>query len=233
MKQIAFVALALGALQACTTEVPASNGPGFQDYSQYQAEQARRDAMLRGEPLPGVTGTAVPQQSMPIVTTQPIGAPLPTSASRLDATRTAGVQASPTNAAPGGNAPGLSDEQSFAAVTGRETIESDAQRRAAQAAAYQVVQPTALPTRSGDGGPNIVAYALSTTNLPGQKLFSRTFGSVSKMQRNCAKYPSADAAQRAFLASGGPNRDRQGMDPDGDGFACGWDPRPFRLAAGR
>lgn len=230
MKQIAFASLALVALQACTTEVPASNGPGFQDYAQYQAEQARRDAMLRGEPLPGVSGTPAPA---PSVTTQPIGAPLPTSASGLDATRTGGLQASPGNATPGSNPAGLSDEQSFEAVTGRETIESDAQRRAAQAAAYQVVQPTALPTRSGDGGPNIVAYALNTTNMPGQKLYSRTFGSVSKMQRSCAKYPSADAAQRAFLASGGPKRDREGMDPDGDGFACGWDPRPFRLAAGR
>ena len=25
-------------------------------------------------------------------------------------------------------------------------------------------------------------------------------------------------------------RDRMGLDPDGDGFACAWDPAPFRLA---
>jgi hypothetical protein len=32
------------------------------------------------------------------------------------------------------------------------------------------------------------------------------------------------------LANGGPERDKEGLDPDGDGFACGWDPRPFRSA---
>ena len=34
---------------------------------------------------------------------------------------------------------------------------------------------------------------------------------------------------KAFLEAGGPKRDRKGLDPDGDGFACAWDPRPFRL----
>ena len=38
-----------------------------------------------------------------------------------------------------------------------------------------------------------------------------------------------DQAQQDFLAKGGPERDRMGVDPDGDGFACAWDPRPFRL----
>jgi hypothetical protein len=32
------------------------------------------------------------------------------------------------------------------------------------------------------------------------------------------------------LSNGGPERDRLGLDPDGDGFACYWDPTPFRLA---
>ena len=39
-----------------------------------------------------------------------------------------------------------------------------------------------------------------------------------------------DVAQEAFLAQGGPQSDRKGLDPDGDGFACDWDPRPFRAA---
>ncbi|CAN0586593.1 unnamed protein product, partial [Ectocarpus sp. 12 AP-2014] len=41
----------------------------------------------------------------------------------------------------------------------------------------------------------------------------------------------ADQAQIAFLEAGGPEKDRNGMDPDGDGFACNWDPTPFRRAA--
>ena len=35
-------------------------------------------------------------------------------------------------------------------------------------------------------------------------------------------------AQRAFLAAGGPDQDRLGLDPDGDGFVCGWSPLPYR-----
>ncbi len=50
----------------------------------------------------------------------------------------------------------------------------------------------------------------------------------AKLQRACARYDSQDLAQAEFLASGGPRMDRRGVDPDGDGFACGWDPAPFR-----
>ena len=32
------------------------------------------------------------------------------------------------------------------------------------------------------------------------------------------------------LPCGGPERDPRGLDPDGDGFACDWDPAPFRAA---
>jgi hypothetical protein len=48
----------------------------------------------------------------------------------------------------------------------------------------------------------------------------------------CDRYRSKDEAQQDFLAKGGPERDAYGLDPDGDGYACGWDPRPFRLAVG-
>nr|WP_245731302.1 hypothetical protein [Loktanella fryxellensis] len=135
-------------------------------------------------------------------------------------------------AAPSNNT-GLSDEQSFEAVSNRETIESDARRRAQQAAALQVVMPSALPQRPADTGPNIVQYALDAPNRKGQEWYSRSiFSGQGKFRRNCATYTSPDAAQRDFLARGGPDRDPRGLDPDGDGFACGWDPAPFLLAAG-
>ena len=48
---------ALLALVACSPEVPNSAAPpqgvGFGDYNAYQAESARREAMLAGRPLPG------------------------------------------------------------------------------------------------------------------------------------------------------------------------------------
>ena len=127
--------------------------------------------------------------------------------------------------------PTISDEQNFDAVAARETIESDAERLAAQALAYQVIEPTALPTRAGGSEPSIVEFALATTNLVGQAIYSRSIiGAQRRFNRNCAKYPSSDMAQADFLKLGGPKRDRKGLDPDGDGFACYWDPAPFRQA---
>lgn len=125
---------------------------------------------------------------------------------------------------------GVSDEQDFSAVKNRETIASDAQRINCNRQQYVVVQPGALPVRPGDEGPNIAAFALATTNPPGVKLYGRPPFYLTNPQRACAKFASPDLAQQAFLASGGPQRDTKALDPDGDGFACSWDPRPFRIA---
>ncbi|MGL5009225.1 MAG: hypothetical protein ACRC6I_05045 [Paracoccaceae bacterium] len=123
----------------------------------------------------------------------------------------------------------ISDEQDFQAVSQRETIESDAERIARNRSQYVQIQPTDLPQRPSDTGPNIVAFALSTTHGVGQPQYRRS-GIGGNPERACSKYPSADLAQQAFLERGGPERDRLGVDPDGDGFACSWDPRPFRAA---
>ncbi|MFV0512178.1 MAG: hypothetical protein ACK5MY_00880 [Jhaorihella sp.] len=142
------------------------------------------------------------------------------------------VQASPSNPPPGnyGNA-AISDENDFAAVSSRETIQSDAQRIAKNSEQYQQIAPTALPPRSGGDSPNIVRYALAASNPVGTRIYSRTgFNLAAKAARNCGKYPSDDQAQIAFLDRGGPERDRLGLDPDGDGYACAWDPAPFRKA---
>ena len=126
---------------------------------------------------------------------------------------------------------GISDEQDFDAVAGRETIESDAQRIARNRAQYVVIEPTALPQRTGTNtGPNIVQYAITTTNAVGQPLYSRSSIRLAAPEAACKRYRSPDLAQEAFLRAGGPNRDPRGLDPDGDGFACDWDPGPFRTA---
>lgn len=121
----------------------------------------------------------------------------------------------------------ISDEQDFAAVSGRETIESDKERIARNRAQYTVIQPTAVPERTTTG-PNIVEYALSTTHAPGTQMYSRSSLRFTNPDVACARYGSPDLAQQAFLEAGGPERDRRGLDPDGDGYACTWDPRPFR-----
>lgn len=129
------------------------------------------------------------------------------------------------------NNPGLSDEQDFQAVADRQTIESDAERLARNRALYQVIEPTAVPRRPGTQTPNIVEYALRTNNPLGAQLYERSgFAAQTRFDRNCAKFTSDAAAQESFLANGGPERDPKGIDPDGDGFACYWDPRPFRRA---
>ena len=125
---------------------------------------------------------------------------------------------------------GISDEQDFEAVKSRESIESDMARIEANRAQYVVIQPSELPTRPGDTGPNIVEFALATTNPPGAQLYTRSAIRLGSSNAACGKFASPDQAQQAFLAAGGPDRDRKGLDPDGDGFACYWDPRPFRTA---
>lgn len=253
VKNLGLIAVGLVLLQACSPSVPASNaGPGFNDYAEYELERARRESALAGN---GSTTFQAPVnvQSTPIgqtVPSTPIGQSVGVGSSDLAAAGigqsalSAPLQApmSATSTAPIGtvasapvsNNTGISDEQDFDAVASRETIQSDAARRAQQAAMREQIMPTAVPTRTGQEGANIVEYALKAPNRKGQEWYSRSiFATEGKYQRNCAKYTSPDAAQRDFLGNGGPDRDRMGLDPDGDGFACGWDPAPFLVAAGR
>lgn len=89
-----------------------------------------------------------------------------------------------------------------------------------------VVQPGPLPARPE--GVNIALFASQTTNSVGQSIYPRNVGARVASVGNCGRFRDADAAQRAFLSGGGPEADRYGLDPDGDGFACKWDPAPYR-----
>ena len=252
------IAAALVAVAACSNEAGTdrSRGVGFDNYAQYEIERAQREAALsspRGGIIPPPQVNVIPGRSSPLppapaqtqaipssaLAAAGIGQPAPATQTTpvntgIDPNRVQGLDASPSNPAPSiANNQGISDEQSFDAVAGRETIESDAQRRAAQAAARQQIEPTAVPQRPSSTGPNIVEYAINAPNVKGQEWYSRSLLSTQgRFQRNCADYANADEAQRDFLARGGPERDRRGIDPDGDGFACGWDPAPFKRAAG-
>ena len=82
-----------------------------------------------------------------------------------------------------------------------------------------------------DAGPNIVSYALQNKHGVGTAVYTRRgLNKERKFVRACAEYSHPDQAQIAFLSAGGPERDRAGMDPDGDGYACDWDPSPYRRA---
>ncbi len=87
-----------------------------------------------------------------------------------------------------------------------------------------------VPAQPVSAGPTplLVRYAHQESQNPGQVKYPRTGGTVGSAERACRGYAGADAAQTAFIAAGGPVIDPKGLDPDGDGFVCGWDPRPFR-----
>lgn len=228
------------ALAACAPAVPDSGaGVGFQDYNSYVRGTAPAAAAPAPAPVqgfdPNAAAAAIDRAEgiggvAPAPAALPMGTPVDITAPGAPRAR--------------GNAPStikeetgemvhiahetISDENDFSAVSSRETIQSDAQRIAENRANYVVVQPKDLPQRSGDTGPNIVEYALATTHAPGTQMYTR--GSLIKKNTAaaCGKFASPDLAQQDFLARGGPDRDKQGLDPDGDGFACDWDPRPFR-----
>ena len=223
------VGLTLVALAGCgTSSIPDSNpngGVGFGDYSKYQSERTQRDALLAGR-APSAAEPMSEEMLIAQDTMNALGQPGVQQPAAVDTTTVAALPAT-------GNA-NISDEQNFDAVASRETIESDRERLARQRDTFQVAQPEAVPERpSGNAAPNIVTYALATTNPVGQPAYSRSNRfNEERYRRACNEFTSSDQAQAAFLAAGGPERDRRGLDPDGDGFACFWDPRPFRAARG-
>ena len=232
------ISAALVALAGCETTVPDSGaGVGFGDYDTYQKQRAAREAELRGAAIPaapGVSSQALDSSGAPLSAGSDVARE---TQAVLAATRSNSGQspldASPSNPAPVqlNNPAGISKENDFSAVGARRTIQDDAALRAQQQAQYQVIQPTALPSRSGSDGPSIVEFALSTSHPRGASQYSRSnFNAQARYQKNCAKDPSPDLAQTEFLSSGGPQKDKLGLDPDGDGYACSWDPTPFRKA---
>lgn len=104
-------------------------------------------------------------------------------------------------------------------------------RRPATAPAAAVPAATLPVTGSGPypgSTPVLVRYAFAADHAPGRAIYGRPRASEAAAARACAGFASADAAQTAFLAAGGPRQDPRGLDPDGDGYVCGWDPAPFR-----
>lgn len=220
MRAASWIGLAFG-LAACAPVVPDS-GPGFQDYDSYLAQRTAEAPAFSTDSAAAAIARA-DAGALP-----PEGGALP-EAPRPRGNAPAGIKIETGEAELAAQT--VSDEQDFAAVSARETIESDKARIERNRATYTVDQPAPLPQRDGSGSAvSIVEFALNTTNAPGTPLYKRSRLQLTKPEVACAKFQSSDAAQAAFLANGGPERDRKNVDPDGDGFACAWDPRPFRTA---
>ncbi len=247
------LAVALVALTACNSQIPDSGkGVGFDSYEEYEAAKRAREEALSGGAIPpadavsdespvsgaiAVTGTGTTNTAS---TTGGEGEDLAAETRAALQATDANSGEAPVDADPGNPAPqtvststGISSENDFSVVGTERSIESDAELIAINRSQYKVIEPTALPKRSANSGPNIVKYALSTKHPRGTKIYTRVgIAKASRYERNCAKYASPDLAQSDFLSQGGPNRDKLGLDPDGDGYACAWDPSPFRKAVG-
>jgi len=245
--RVTMIVASLGALAACAPQVPDSGrGVGFDNSLEaaYARDAALQNSNIRVSDtvVPPVGGTGAPPpitgvapipgsaEATAAETTRILAQTRPAADSAAMNSGVAPLQASPSNPAPG--SAGISNENNFDAVAERRSIDADAARIEQNRSQYQVIQPEAVPSRVESNQPNIVAFALSTTHPVGTRVYSRAgLNGAARAERNCAKYPSPDQAQIDFLSRGGPERDRRGLDPDGDGFACSWNPGPFRRAS--
>jgi hypothetical protein len=202
-------------LAGCATSVPNDNPEYFDSITPDPASlevQAQEEQLLQAEGLP-----------------QTVRPP-------ADGTVQSGATVMPANKSVKGKSEPLSDgsisnSQDFQAVKANESIASDAAKIQGLKENYTIVEPGAAPVRGSDI--NLAKYALAQSNPVGQKAYTRYSVGSGRAQRKCARYISADEAQQAFLKSGGPQKDRNGIDPDGDGYACNWSPATYRSMLGQ
>lgn len=212
-KQLPLILAALALLAACTspiykqdsTDPFASPQPVPNAASTAAIAPDELNSALFGTPNGPATGAVNPAPGLGVTSTGPV--------------------------AVAANHSGMSDEQDFQAVSARETIESDKARIEANRAQYQQIAATALPERAaGEQVSSVVAFALSAPNRLGEQIYDRRAVDPAKHEAACIGFPTDEAAQEAFLKAGGPKRDSKKLDPDGDGFACKFDPTPFQQA---
>jgi hypothetical protein len=219
--------LSVLALAACETPaVQTRSGVGFQDYSIYQQQQAFLARSRIVEHQAQVQAQAEAAAPEPVMVASTSTAPAYT------------VPVRETAAAPAANQTiGTETLAALGAGSGQPAASGGgvgAPLSALSAAAMGTQAPASAPLAPvSASGSNIVAFALSTTHGVGQQMYRRSgAGGAARLQRACASFASDGMAQEAFLARGGPERDALGVDPDGDGFACRWDPTPFRAIRG-
>ena len=77
-----------------------------------------------------------------------------------------------------------------------------------------------------------VALAAAATGLITLGLASASPGTAAAADRDCSDFASQRAAQNYFLSKGGPSRDPDRLDSDGDGIACESLPCPCKQGGG-
>ncbi|WGT52210.1 hypothetical protein [Thioclava nitratireducens] len=236
MKQALAILGGVLALSGCISSIPDS-GP-----------EARREAELRGQPIvPPSAQSVLPTDNG---STNPDAPGAPLNATGTATPGTTNALSAPTIDAGGtiGDNPSTSSSDSSdnsGAAIGADAMaalqETDASNNTAGSSTmasspnFDTTASSSAPAQNtisnqDSSGPNLAAYALSVSNRPGDSVYKRSGIKLTSSSKACAKYVSADQAQRAFLSAGGPQKDRLNLDPDGDGFACDWDPTPFQTA---
>lgn len=260
-KALIVIGTAAMVLAACDTSAPYSNvidttgrGVGFSDYAQYmraqeelsrirsnEAAQARnvqpptnapqfaqpssqQPSSIGQEAVAAVRGDSQMQATPPMPSAPP---QFPVAQQDVGAPLSALSPSAPVQTASAGARTGVSEQQftpqPFGAAQPDRLIERDF---------VPQVRVSETEMSAGAGGPNLFVYALSTQHNVGEQRYSRNHPlRWRRWEGACAQFSSQDLAQEAFLAAGGPERDPNHLDPDGDGFACWWDPNPFRQAA--
>lgn len=241
-------------LSGCDTSPPYSNvidrtggGVGFSDYAQYMRAQEELSRIRRQEAAQAQAGGQAtaprfahvpPAQQAPQSSGQDVGRdavaavrgsaqtftqetpqPQMASAEEPQSQQTASASPAPSSA-------GVSD-QGFTP----QPFGTPAQNRVVTRDHVPQVRVSPDELGSGQDGPNLFVYALSTRHNVGEQRYSRRHPlRWQRWEAACSQFATQDLAQEAFLAAGGPERDPNHLDPDGDGFACWWDPTPFRQA---
>lgn len=227
-----------------------STGVGFGDYQRYLRARTAEPAAPGRSAIPYSVPPETPRTAILPPATMPASAPstldivpvrerpaAPTAPSGPIATQRLAPAAQPAAPAPtpapaptviaSATAPqdAIRDQQVYHAGESRRTTPTGT------APAQAEIVTASIPAPSDHGGPNLVAYALNASNPVGTEAYRRINPlRWSRWQDACLQYRNQDAAQTAFLENGGPARDPGNLDPDGDGYACWWDPTPLRQA---
>lgn len=228
MRKAPLLVLAGMLLAGCQPDVPNSGaGVGFGTYEDYLRQ---RESQLKGSATPAQTATPPADGGYG---TSGYGATPVTSAAGIAAAQgTTGTDAAATGGSGSIGADTLAALRATAPAgdsAPAETVAPVVAATSSVGAPLNAMSPAAMPA-GGGAGPNLAAYALAAKNAPGQSVWPRGGLRLSSSDKACKKYLSPDLAQMAFLQRGGPQKDPLNLDPDGDGFACGWDPRPFQAA---
>jgi hypothetical protein len=222
--------LALSGLAACDNTAPVGSrgamipSAGMSDYQrQLRAADSQRAIPYSIPPETGAPMAAPMAPLAPVAAAPLAPAPLPTTGAATATAAATPFAPAGTTARPAGVAANTFTPIPFG--------QRPAGAEIAPVGTTEIITVAAVPT-GASGGPNVVAYALQTTHSVGTERHRR-LNPIRWMrwESACRAFTSQDAAQEAFLAAGGPERDPQSLDPDGDGFACWWDPQIYRAAA--